>query len=74
MSDATAVDLALLLFRVGVGVVMLAHGINHVFGGGKIAGTGALVRVDGDAPTARTGLAGEPHRDRRRRAAGRWGC
>ena len=39
MSDATAVDLALLLFRVGVGVVMLAHGINHVFGGGKIAGT-----------------------------------
>ena len=39
MSDATAVDLALLLFRVGVGAVMLAHGINHVFGGGKIAGT-----------------------------------
>jgi putative oxidoreductase len=31
---------ALLLFRVVVGVVFLAHGWNHVFGGGKIAGTG----------------------------------
>lgn len=39
MSDATAIDLALLLLRVGVGVVMLAHGYNHIFGGGKIAGT-----------------------------------
>jgi putative oxidoreductase len=35
-----SVDLALLVLRVGVGVVFLAHGINHVFGGGKIAGTG----------------------------------
>jgi putative oxidoreductase len=34
------VDLALLVFRVAVGAVMLAHGWNHVFGGGKIAGTG----------------------------------
>ncbi|MCW2498436.1 MAG: putative rane protein [Frankiales bacterium] len=32
-------DLGLLLFRVVVGVVLLAHGWNHVFGGGKIAGT-----------------------------------
>ncbi len=40
MSDQDAVDLALLIFRCGVGAVMLAHGINHVFGGGKIAGTG----------------------------------
>ncbi len=32
--------LALLLFRVAVGVVFLAHGANHIFGGGKIAGTG----------------------------------
>ena len=40
MSDRDAVDLALLIFRCGVGAVMLAHGINHVFGGGKIAGTG----------------------------------
>ena len=33
------VDLGLLLLRVAVGVVMLAHGWNHVFGGGRIAGT-----------------------------------
>lgn len=39
MSDTDALNLALLVFRCGVGAVMLAHGINHVFGGGKIAGT-----------------------------------
>jgi putative oxidoreductase len=39
VSDADAVDLALLLLRCGAGAVMLAHGLNHVFGGGKIAGT-----------------------------------
>jgi putative oxidoreductase len=33
------IDLSLLLFRVAVGLVMAAHGYNHVFGGGKIAGT-----------------------------------
>ncbi len=33
------VDLALLVLRLAVGVVMLAHGWNHIFGGGKIAGT-----------------------------------
>src|ERR1022692_5273548 len=40
MANAHAVDLALLVFRVAIGAVFLAHGINHVFGGGKIAGTG----------------------------------
>lgn len=35
-----AADLALLVLRLALGGVMLAHGINHVFGGGKIAGTG----------------------------------
>ncbi|HUZ44983.1 MAG TPA: DoxX family protein [Acidimicrobiales bacterium] len=35
-----AVDLALLILRLTVGVVFLAHGLNHIFGGGKIAGTG----------------------------------
>jgi putative oxidoreductase len=35
-----SIDLALLVLRVTVGGVFLAHGINHVFGGGKIAGTG----------------------------------
>jgi putative oxidoreductase len=39
VSDKDAVDLALLIWRCGIGAVMLAHGINHVFGGGKIAGT-----------------------------------
>ena len=39
MSDSTAIDLALFLLRLGVGIVMLAHGIRHIFGGGKIAGT-----------------------------------
>src|SRR5436305_11328905 len=40
MSATTAADLSLLVFRASLGVVMLAHGINHIFGGGKIAGTG----------------------------------
>jgi putative oxidoreductase len=39
MSDGSGVDLALLIFRCGVGAVMLAHGINHIWGGGKITGT-----------------------------------
>jgi putative oxidoreductase len=38
MSDQDAVDLALLIFRCGVGAVMLAHGINHIVGGGRIPG------------------------------------
>lgn len=39
MNDADAIDLALLVLRCGVGAVMAAHGINHIIGGGKIAGT-----------------------------------
>lgn len=39
MSDTDAIDLALLVFRCGLGAVMLAHGINHIWGGGKIEGT-----------------------------------
>jgi len=38
-TPGTAVNLALLLFRLTIAVVFLAHGWNHVFGGGKIAGT-----------------------------------
>ena len=34
-----SIDLSLLVLRVGLGVVFIAHGYNHVFGGGKIAGT-----------------------------------
>ncbi len=40
MADAEAINLALLLLRVALGGIFLAHGINHVFGGGKIEGTG----------------------------------
>jgi putative oxidoreductase len=40
MSDHDAVNLALLVMRCTVGAVMLAHGINHIFRGGKIPGTG----------------------------------
>jgi putative oxidoreductase len=39
MSDIDAVNLALFVFRVAVGAVFLAHGYNHIWGGGKIAGT-----------------------------------
>jgi len=35
-----SVDLALLVLRLSVGGVFLAHGINHIFGGGRIPGTG----------------------------------
>ena len=39
MDDIDAINLALLVFRCGIGAVMLAHGINHIVGGGKIEGT-----------------------------------
>jgi putative oxidoreductase len=38
-ADVDSINLALLALRCGAGAVMLAHGINHIFGGGKIAGT-----------------------------------
>ena len=38
-ADIDSINLALLALRCGLGAVMLAHGINHIFGGGKIAGT-----------------------------------
>lgn len=38
-ADVDAVNFALLVFRIAAGAVMLAHGINHIFGGGRIAGT-----------------------------------
>jgi putative oxidoreductase len=32
-------DLGALLLRIALGITMLAHGYNHVWGGGKLAGT-----------------------------------
>jgi len=40
MQDVDAVNLVLLMMRVGFGLMMAAHGYNHFFRGGKIAGTG----------------------------------
>lgn len=40
MIEADAINLGLFGLRAILAVVMLAHGINHIFGGGKIAGTG----------------------------------
>src|SRR5204863_7447577 len=40
MQDVDAVNLVLLMVRVGFGLMMAAHGYNHFFRGGKIAGTG----------------------------------
>lgn len=40
MPDPDQVNLALLALRVVVGATMLAHGVNHVWRGGRIAGTG----------------------------------
>lgn len=39
MGSANAASTALLAFRIALGVVFFAHGYNHIFGGGKIAGT-----------------------------------
>jgi putative oxidoreductase len=40
MTNAHAADLSLFLLRAGLGLVMTAHGWNHIFGSGKVAGTG----------------------------------
>lgn len=39
MSDLHALDLGLLLLRVGVGLTLASHGYNKFFGGGRIPGT-----------------------------------
>lgn len=40
MGDVDAVNLVLLMMRVGFGLMMAAHGYNHFFRGGRIPGTG----------------------------------
>jgi putative oxidoreductase len=49
---AGSADFALLLLRVGLAGVFLAHGINHIFGGGKIQGTGRWFESLGMKPGA----------------------
>ncbi|MGV0879986.1 DoxX family protein [Mycolicibacterium sp. XJ883] len=39
MNVSSAADVGLLVLRCGLGVVFIAHGYNHIFGSGKIAGT-----------------------------------
>jgi putative oxidoreductase len=39
VNDADAVNLALLALRVAVGAMIIAHGYNHAWGGGKLEGT-----------------------------------
>ncbi len=50
VSDLDAVNLALLVLRCGIGAVMLAHGLNHIYGGGKIAGTAGWFQSLGMRP------------------------
>ena len=40
MNDVDAMNLAMLIARVGFGLMMAAHGYSHFFRGGRIAGTG----------------------------------
>jgi putative oxidoreductase len=47
-----AADFIILLLRLLLGVVFLAHGWNHIFGGGKIEGTGRWFESLGMRPGA----------------------
>lgn len=38
-TESGGVDAGLLILRVAIGIVMFAHGYNHIFGGGRIKGT-----------------------------------
>jgi len=40
MTPTYTADTGLLVLRISLGIVFVAHGYNHIFGGGKIAGTG----------------------------------
>jgi putative oxidoreductase len=48
--SASSVNAALLILRVVIGAVFLAHGINHIYGGGKIEGTGRWFHSRGMRP------------------------
>jgi putative oxidoreductase len=50
MSAASAADASILVFRIALGIVFLAHGYHHIFGGGKIAGTARWFETLGMRP------------------------
>lgn len=50
MHDADAVDLMLLVLRLTLGGVMIAHGYNHIWGPGTITGTAAWFESIGMRP------------------------
>jgi putative oxidoreductase len=39
MNAVSAANVSLLVFRIGLGAVFIAHGYNHMLGGAKIAGS-----------------------------------
>ena len=63
------VSAGLLILRVMVGIVMIAHGYNHIFRGGKITGTGRWFESLGMKPGVAARVARQPHRARRGRDA-----
>lgn len=50
MASVDAAATALLAFRVALGMVFIAHGYNHIFRGGKIAGTAGWFQSLGMRP------------------------
>ena len=48
--DVDGLNWGLLVLRVGLGLVVIAHGYNHIFGGGKIEGTAAWFESLGMRP------------------------
>ena len=63
----SAINAGMVILRFALGIVMIAHGYNHIWGGGKIAGTAALVRVARDEAGHPARVAGQHHRARLRR-------
>jgi len=57
VDNIDGINAGLLILRIAVGIVMIAHGYNHIFRGGKIEGT---LDVAGHAVDASTGVVVHP--------------
>lgn len=58
MFDPNALNLGLLIIRIAVGLTIATHGLNKIFGGGKIAGTSAwFASIGMRAPTLNAWMA-----------------